>query len=280
MSESHDPSVAHLVRCETRTFDSIDVSQGWFAPGFEFPRHRHDEAQVIVVLRGAMDLSLGTSHREFDGSFVFTEPAGDMHSNRIGNDGTHVLILTPHADKSELFRPCRRILKQPFQAQNNELLSLAWQVVRELQTGDEASALAVQGLSLELLACAARAGLERGPRPPVWLNRVEELLRTRCLETISIDEIAASAGVHPVHLSRTFKAFYRESVGAYVRRLRLDWSIEQLTSDESLANIAYKAGFSDQSHFSRAFKAYTGASPGAYRRSIMALDKRKVLKRR
>ena len=39
------------------------------------------------------------------------------------------------------------------------------------------------------------------------------------------------------------------SVGAYVRRLRLDWAAGELErSDMSLAEVALAAGFADQSH--------------------------------
>jgi AraC-like DNA-binding protein len=38
----------------------------------------------------------------------------------------------------------------------------------------------------------------------------------------------------------------------------------------SLAEIAIRCGFADQSHFTRAFSRETGASPGQWRRCISA----------
>ena len=49
-------------------------------------------------------------------------------------------------------------------------------------------------------------------------------------------------------------------------RLRLEWAAGQLqTTEDSLSAIAFKSGFSDQSHFTRAFKQHTGHPPGRFR---------------
>ena len=78
--------------------------------------------------------------------------------------------------------------------------------------------------------------------------------------------LIALAGVHPVHLARTFRREYGVTVGEYARALRLDWAQALLSDpDLSLAEVAAGAGFADQSHFTRAFRAYAGVTPGRYR---------------
>jgi AraC-like DNA-binding protein len=45
-------------------------------------------------------------------------------------------------------------------------------------------------------------------------------------------------------------------------------AIELMSStDASLAQIAFNAGFSDQSHFSRVFAQKSGVTPGVWRKS-------------
>ena len=81
-------------------------------------------------------------------------------------------------------------------------------------------------------------------------------------------EVAATVGVHPVHLARVFRLHYGTPVGAYVRGLRLEWAAGRLTaSDDNIAQIALQSGFYDQSHFTRAFKHQFGLTPLAYRRA-------------
>jgi AraC family transcriptional regulator len=80
-------------------------------------------------------------------------------------------------------------------------------------------------------------------------------------------EVAAAAGVHPVHLARVFRKQFGMTVGEYQRRLRLAWAgKELLRGDTDLATLALEAGFADQSHFTRAFRWMTGMTPGELRR--------------
>ena len=69
-------------------------------------------------------------------------------------------------------------------------------------------------------------------------------------------------------LKNTIAAYDGMTLGAYVRRLRLDWAAARLTaSDEPLAALALAAGFVDQSHFTRTFKQHTGLTPDQYRQA-------------
>jgi AraC family transcriptional regulator len=98
------------------------------------------------------------------------------------------------------------------------------------------------------------------------LRRARELLHDRFLETLSLSEIAGHAGVHPVHLARTFRKYYRCSIGEYQRRLRVEHASRQIiNSSRSLAAVAVDAGFADQAHFCRVFKNYTGLTPSKFR---------------
>jgi AraC family transcriptional regulator len=71
--------------------------------------------------------------------------------------------------------------------------------------------------------------------------------------------------VHSVHLARQFKRTFGWTVGDYVRRLRVEFVCQQLETGKPLAELALRAGFSDQSHLTRIFKRFTGQTPGEYR---------------
>jgi AraC family transcriptional regulator len=100
------------------------------------------------------------------------------------------------------------------------------------------------------------------------LNDVEQRLRDQFREKApSLEELARAAGVHPVHLARSFRRATGSTVGAFVRQLRVDWAVRQLVStDMPLAELSVEAGFSDQSHFTRLFRATLGETPARYRR--------------
>lgn len=51
----------------------------------------------------------------------------------------------------------------------------------------------------------------------------------------------------------------------YQLNLRINQARIGLRSGEEMADMAYRLGFADQSHFQRVFKAYAGVTPGLYR---------------
>ena len=74
------------------------------------------------------------------------------------------------------------------------------------------------------------------------------------------------AGVHPVHLARTFRETQGMTIGQYFRGVRLARATDLLRDPRRpLSDIAIEAGFSDQSHLCREFKRATGVSPGRFR---------------
>jgi AraC family transcriptional regulator len=138
----------------------------------------------------------------------------------------------------------------------------------ELKARDVSWCLAAEGLVLQLIATAGREAACTGRVP--WLRRARELLHERVPDVPgSLTELAAEVGVHPAHLARCFRREYGQTVGEHARALRLEWAAEQLALDDaSLAEIALRAGFADQSHFTRAFRQHAGVTPGRYRELV------------
>jgi len=125
--------------------------------------------------------------------------------------------------------------------------------------------LFIQLTALELLDRMARPEIPH--KLPPWLRRVTEMLNDRWNEHITLQDLAATAGVHPVHISRYFSSYAGCPLSEYLRRLRIAKALPLLRSSrKSLTAIAYECGFADQSHFNRIFKKLTHFSPGAFRR--------------
>jgi AraC-like DNA-binding protein len=107
---------------------------------------------------------------------------------------------------------------------------------------------------------------------PEWAKELKEIIQDQ-IDTnlnLSLKGISETLQVHPAYLSREFSKYFDDlSFGDYIRKLRIDKAIQLLTTtDNSLTEIAYLTGFSDQSHFTRIFKKHTGKSPSAYKKSL------------
>jgi AraC family transcriptional regulator len=241
-------------------------------PGYRTPKHSHERAYVKLVLAGTYPETYENRTRLCQPSAVIFHPAGELHSEHFGSEGgrTFSVEFGPrvHRGIPDSLNP---LLDRAAAFQGGPVAWLAFRLYDEFRNSDIFSALAVEGLTLELIAMAGRSEATPTQPPPVWLARAVEIVRTHFSGHLSLTYVAREVGVHPVHLARAFRCHMHCSVGEYIRRVRVDYVCRQLSkSPRSLAEIALDAGFADQSHLSRTFKRVTGLPPAAFRRSPKA----------
>ncbi len=94
---------------------------------------------------------------------------------------------------------------------------------------------------------------------------------TRSLDTpVGNAELARAAGMSTRAFERAFLQEYGLPPQQYLKRLRLQNASRLLVETrESIAAIAQRCGFADQSHLTRAFRRVTGTTPGSYRHQYM-----------
>lgn len=107
---------------------------------------------------------------------------------------------------------------------------------------------------------------EIGQMAEIPLGSVIATMIRRLGEKITSGEMARAAGTSVRGLERAFGRDYGLSPRQYLRRLRMQTACQLLVSTRStLAQVADRCGFADQSHFNRDFKRMTGMTPRAYR---------------
>lgn len=127
-------------------------------------------------------------------------------------------------------------------------------------------------LLLEIFNAYEREKSAQRGKAPEWAQQLKEIIQDQ-IDTnlnLSLKEVAAGLDMNPAYVSREFSKYFSDlSFGEYIRKLRIEKAIELLGStSNSLAEIAYLTGFSDQSHFNRIFKQHTGQNPSAFRKSL------------
>lgn len=87
---------------------------------------------------------------------------------------------------------------------------------------------------------------------------------------ISVADLADVAGVKQFEFPRVFRSSVGITPYQYILQERVDWAEHLLQStDMSLAEISYTAGFSSQSHFTRTFRKQKGVTPQSSRRALI-----------
>jgi len=248
----------------------IIVSEAVYSPEVCIPPHEHAAAFFDLVVEGACEEVLSGQPRARARSTLAFHPAGEVHSSRwLAPESRcfHVEISPPLFDRVRQHSP---VLENPAHFPGGTPIWLAARLYNEFRQMDDVSPLAIEGLTLELLAaCARHESRIPDRRPPRWLLTARALLHEKFAEPLTLGTVAGSVGIHPAHLARVFRQFHGCTLGDYVRTLRIEFACGRLTNSEiPLAEIALAAGFSDQSHFSNTFKRQIGVSPAVFRKSV------------
>jgi AraC family transcriptional regulator len=252
----------------SRKLTNFAVIESQYTAGQSLSWHSHDRAFLSIELQGPYVERCGSSTLYCDVGQVIFHTAGEFHSNRFFEHGGRSLNLEILPNFAERLRDCGIDTRTRIALCSRHFRQLGIKLRAEVFRYDSASELAIEGLAFELLADVLRSRIvHESRRHPDWLARVNTLLHERYRESITLKELAEYAHVHPVHLSRAFRKHYDCCIGDYVRRLRLASARSELAdSDESIAEIAARNGFSDQSHLCRMLKQHTGMSPREVRR--------------
>jgi AraC family transcriptional regulator len=255
-------------RFHTLKAGSMEIVHAHFPPNAYLPPHTHGRPLISTMLDGSFDTEIRARRIDCTPRTVWTEPLAETHSNRAGARGARVLVIQPHPDSREVTDDLRRLFDEVHVCTDPRISINAARMVAEFDQFDDLTSLAVEALALDTFVVAARLRVSRLPGTPRWLSRVKDSLRDNFAHPPRLAVLAGDAGVEPSHLCHEFRRRMGMSIGAYVRSLRLEWSLAALTrSASSIAEIALRAGYSDQAHFTRCCRQATGLPPAALRRA-------------
>lgn len=236
-------------------------------PNQTLPRHYHERANIAFILSGTFTEILDKRRFECAAQSLIIKPAGEAHANQYGRGGMRCLLIEAQPQKLESLYPLAKAFNRVNHVRGAMLSMLGMRIYKEMRLRDSASLLAIEGLSLELIAELSRLpDLVSERRLPRWLLRAREFLHENSSESVRLRDVAKMVDIHPVHLAREFRKVYGCTLGEYLRQLRIQSACHKLSSsDLPLVVIALDSGFSHQSHFSRLFKQYVGITPTEFR---------------
>ncbi|SDF69506.1 AraC family transcriptional regulator [Duganella sp. OV510] len=232
------------------------------APEEEVQLHTHEEAHFVLVLSGGYMSSAKNAPVISNTPLLVFNPPGTTHRDRFyGGRGTFLAVsggIDAHGHGYAMsvadpyaIQTARRIATDFHHASLNPLL--------------------LDGSAQQLLAaCSPLTSDEskRATQPPSWLKTAFEMIYASEDPDLSVAQVAAYVGVHPVHLARVFRRYLHCAPGDYLRGRRLERAAAVIGSAASLADAAYAAGFVDQAHLTRSFRNVYGITPGAWRKRM------------
>ncbi|MGF1628058.1 MAG: helix-turn-helix domain-containing protein [Kiloniellaceae bacterium] len=244
----------------------------------EFSPHVHDEMVIAVTEQGGAEFdSRGVNDVAEKGATLVFNP-GEPHAGRMGRsarwcyrafylDGRALERLAADLEVPRESLPgfCTNKLADP-------ALSAT---LRNLHVATQGGG-SVLGRQSALLAAMAELYRRHGsPRPRQAvpgqersrIGRVADYLQAHYAEAVSLEDLAALAGMSAFHLVRSFKKELGLPPHVYLTQLRLQQARRLLAQGLGLAETAAAVGFYDQSALSRHFKKIYGVTPGQYARA-------------
>ena len=227
------------------------------------------------------------------------EPGRDLVLNRgqrydIEVDSDSVVetfcIFFRHGFAEEVARGCREtaetMLDDPAPAATVELIEtiestpetiagLLGQIEKTASVGADADDLLIDLVEAlvardgELRGLAFRAPATRASTRGEILRRVlrgRDRLDSSWDESLTLDDIAASAGMSPHHFHRSFRRIFGMTPLEYRTRIRIEAARQRLEEgDEPVQDICVAVGFESVTSFTHLFRAHCGVAPGRYR---------------
>ncbi|MBD2034479.1 helix-turn-helix transcriptional regulator [Leptolyngbya sp. FACHB-321] len=115
-------------------------------------------------------------------------------------------------------------------------------------------------------APAKKLVIPAGALDVVKLKQIQDYIEENLADEIVIEDLAALIPMSQFHFARAFKAASGDSPHKYLTQRRLERAKVLLTVTKlPVAEIAYRVGFSNQSHFTAHFRKVTGVTPKNYR---------------
>ena len=165
-------------------------------------------------------------------------------------------------------------LKPLFAIEDQQIRTLVSLLETEAKAGCPTGRMYGESLGMALAAYVlrkysvfpAKTITYRGGFSKYRLRQVVDYIKSNLGKDNSLQELADVAGMSLFHFSRSFKQSAGLSPHQYTLQLRIKEAQRLLrTTELSIAEVAHRVGFCDQSHFTMIFRRFVGTTPLRWR---------------
>jgi len=246
--------------------------------------HYHESAELIRILRGSVEMIIGTQKLILKSNeFAFIPPFG-VHSviglsedSQIEGLVFELSLITPCYGKLgvEKILTKEKITDFIINENNPIFADLCLEFDRALQTYEKPNIAYELKMLAHIFALTAILAdnyyiEDREYESYDRLAPVFKYIAGNYQKNISLSDLSCIINVCDDHLIRLFKNSVNKSPIKYINDLRIQEAMKLLINTEfSVTQIAYKVGFSDPNYMTRLFKNTLDITPGQYRKKAI-----------
>ena len=265
----------------------------WLNTDRSVPWHWHDVLEFVHVVNGTAVFNLPQIDLTVSDDAILIINSGIYHAASVQTPGEsvyyHTQMVSPEflageaagVIRAKYFDPVLRQAVElpyylitpdmPLHARIKQLLEDAYEIaeqrdflyeLRIRQNLTQIWLLFIQATQSVWLNATPKNDV-RGDRIKLMLSFIQE----NCTEKLTLDEIAASAGISTRECLRCFQSMLKMTPFEYLTDCRVRKAADMLSNtSSSMLDVALNCGFSTSSYFCRMFKRLMGQSPTEYKR--------------
>lgn len=234
-----------------------------------FPRHSHDEFGIGLIEAGGQLSASGRGQVTAGAGDIITVNPGEVHDGsplRNENRRWRMLYLEPSLMRSlanGIDPEARGEVEFTAPVLSDRCIALRF--AHAFHGLCECSSLAGEE-ALLILTAGLLARSEPRLADPLHpgLRRVKALLDEAPNADLSLALLADEASLSRFQVLRSFAAHFGLTPHAYLMQRRASRARALIRSGSSLADVAFDAGYADQSHMTRDFRRRYGLTPAAF----------------
>lgn len=221
---------------------------------------RHSFTQLVLPISGTLTLDIAGQGRDLEPSWAAFVDTGTGHATMSRRPNRSLILdLETGAVPPDMRE---RLAHRPFVELPPQAIRLVDYMRMVAEDGDPAPPLVAHWVPL-LLDTLVR----QPPRPASRLAALRAAIEAAPGSPWTTGAMADHAAVSVSRLHALFRAELDTTPRAWLAGVRLDRVREWLRhTDRPIAEIAFAAGYADQSALTRAMRRATGLTPAAYRR--------------
>ena len=241
--------------------------------------HYHNFYELEFVISGSGVYEI--NHIDYpikEGMLFLTTPA-DYHTYSLRSEEHfeffNVQFRSEHIDSalSSYLYSSTEPISLPLQGEQfHEMYDLLVRLVRVYSEKQPMYALMMRNMIENICIDVAYNTTLKQPnrRDDVAVRKAVIFVKNNYRDRITLRDASEAAGLSEAYFSHIFSTTMGTGFSTYVRNIRLDAAANLLKStDLSIKEICYKAGFGNRAYFTEAFREHFGTSPREYRASYL-----------
>lgn len=276
--------IAPILSSAKAVWNGIFVEK-YYHPPLETPPLSYSSDTVILQLSGAVEIERRTNRHLHSNTFVGNDvgifPANLLHAGRVPENSLHLAIrlepsLLAHAASACFCGDGVELVPQ-FAVHDAQIQYIGLALLAELEAGCVAGRLYGDSLSVALAVHLLRKYSTAKPviheftggLTPGKLRCVIDFINDNLADELRLKEMAEVVGMSEYRFARLFKQSTGMTPHQYVIKQRIEQAKRLLANTElTVAEVAYRVGFTTQSRFTIQFGRNVGTTPTAYRKAF------------